>query len=66
MLDIQLGLENRLDRKTPFWHSFIMWKRSWLYVFLAVTPLVYAQDEQELKKAEAEYKELVEKEDFDK
>jgi hypothetical protein len=41
-----------------------MWKRSWLYVFLAVTPLVYAQDEEELKKAEAEYKELVEKEDF--
>jgi hypothetical protein len=33
-----------------------MWKRSWLYVFLAVTPLVYAQDEEELKKAEAEYK----------
>ena len=42
-----------------------MWKRSWLYVFLAVTPLVYAQDEEELKEAEAEYKERVEKEDFE-
>jgi len=42
-----------------------MWKRSWLFLFLSLTPLVNAQDDEELKEAEAEYKERVEKEDFE-
>jgi hypothetical protein len=43
-----------------------MWKRSWLFLFLSLTPLVNAQDDEELKEAEAEYKERIDKEDFDK
>ncbi len=59
-------IEYRLDWKRRFWHSFIMWKQSWLCLFLALTPLVNAQDDEELKEAEAEYKERIDKEDFDK